>query len=264
MPQTLQQRQIAYENSYDYNIIGKIPVILKIDGRNFSRLTKSVEKPYCFKTSSLLSGTMLALVKQIEGAVFGYQYSDKIIIIIKNDSKTETDPWFGNRVQKLSSIASSLATFEFLNNFWQIDEPPSLEGSILFTTHVFGIPDVTEVINYCIYRQFRCLKYAIDQATYSFFLPKYGRQTKDLLEDKGTEERRELLISEGFDFDGLTHAFRYGIGSYLIPNIVNTNHGQATHHKWVLDTEIPLFANNKEFLRTIISTGSDVFRPGRY
>jgi tRNA(His) guanylyltransferase len=96
MAQTLQQRMIAYEESTSQRIISRIPVIIKIDGWSFSRVTKNLPKPFCHKTMAMLNGTMISLVKQIDGAVFGYQYSDKIIIglvIISNLCALQPLPW---------------------------------------------------------------------------------------------------------------------------------------------------------------------------
>lgn len=263
MAQTLQQRQLGYEKSYSQSIIGQIPVVLKIDGRSFARVTKSTQKPFCHKTMVMLNGTMLNLAKQIDGVVFGYQYSDKIILILRNDRSQEEDPWFGNDIQKLSSVSASMATYEFMNQLWDMDDPPNLEGSIGFATHAFGVPSIGEAINYLIYRQFRCMQYAVNEAVYSVLYPRYGKETASILEDKKLEDRRRILDESGFDFNSLPASYRHGSAAYVTPKLVDTNQGQITRHKWLLDFEVPLFTDVKDRLRTILTTGSDIFRPER-
>jgi tRNA(His) 5'-end guanylyltransferase len=259
----LQPRQLSYENSYNQNIISNIPVIIKINGRSFKHLTKNVQKPFCQKTMYLLNNTMIALAKNIDGVVFGYQYSDKIILVLRNDRSHEEVPWFGNNTQKMSSAAASLCTYEFMNQLWGMDNPPELEGPISFCAHSFGVPSIKEVINYLLYRQFRCIKNTLDEAVRFVLWPRYGNQTHSILEDKNMSDRRQILDESGFDFNSLPMAFRHGCSTYLIPSIVNTAQGQITRQKWMVDFDTPLFNDSKEWLNTILTTGSDIFRPER-
>jgi tRNA(His) guanylyltransferase len=264
MASSFKQRCHDYENAYDFNIIGRIPVIVKLDGKSFTKITNDVDKPFCLKTCVLFNKTMYSLVKQIEGIVFAYQYSDKIIFILRNDKKQNTELWFGNKIQQISSYVSSLATYEFMNNLWQMDNPPSLNGVIAFTCHVFGISDISEAANYLIYKQFRSLQNAIDQSIYSLFEERYGAdETASLLNGKDTKDREQLLENAGIDFNKLPVIFRHGTASYLIPQIININSGQVTRHEWTIDNNLPLFAKNREFLMTILSSGTDIFRPGK-
>jgi tRNA(His) guanylyltransferase len=259
MAQTLQQRMISYEESTSPKIISRIPVIIKIDGRSFSRVTKSIQKPFCHKTMAILNGTMLSLVKKIDGAVFGYQYSDKIILVLRNDRGEDEDPWFGNDVQSMCSAAASMATYEFMTQLWEIDQAPELEGDISFKAKVFGIPNISEVINYIIYKQYCCMQCAIDETVYSVI----GRGA--VLDGVDIEDRKRILDDAGVSLEELPASFRHGSAVYLTPKLVHTAHGEVTHHKWWVDFEVPLFVEKKdrEILRTILTTGSDIFRPER-
>lgn len=254
---------LAYENSYSQNIIGKIPVIIKINGRLFTRVTKNVQKPFCQKTMFVLNNTMINLVKQIDGVVFGYQYSDKIILVCRNDRSPEENPWFNNNVQKISSVASSMATYEFINKMWEMDHPPDLSGTITFSAHAFGVPNIPEAINYLIYRQFRCIQNAVDEAVRSVLWTRYGHETHTILEDKNMNDRKQILDEAGFEFDSLPAAFRHGSATYLTPSFVNTAQGQITRNKWLADFDVPSFNGSKEWLDTILTTGCDIFRPER-
>ena len=257
-------RQFGYEDSYSYNILARIPVVIKLDGRSFARVSKNTPKPFCQKTMALLNKTMLSLVKQIDGVVFGYQYSDKIFLVLRNDRSIDEDPWFGNDIQKLASVSASMCTYEFMTQMWSLgEEAPSLEGSITFASQAFGLPSIKETVNYFIHRQLRCMHHAVNEAVYSVLLPKYGRQTPTILEEKNLEQRRQILDEAGFEFESLPGAFRRGSAAYLAPALAQTSQGQRTRQKWLLDFDIPLLAESKEWLGTIITTGSDIFRPER-
>lgn len=256
-------RQLGYEDSYTYNIIGRIPVIIKINVCSFPRMTKHTQKPFCHKTMALLTGTMQSLAKQIDGVVFGYQYSDRIILVLRNDRSLEEDPWFGNDVQKMAAVSASMATYEFMTQLWTMNEAPRLDGSINFASKAFGVPSIKEAVNYLIHRQLRCMQTAVNEAVYSVLWPRYGRQTAGILEEKNMDERRQILEDAGFDFDSLPTPYRHGAATYLAPTLAQTAQGQVTRQKWLMDFDVPLLAESKEWLGTIISTGSDIFRPER-
>jgi tRNA(His) 5'-end guanylyltransferase len=263
MAKTLFERHKAYEEKTDYEILPKIPVIVKVNGKGFAKLTKNISKPFDHKLSTIFNQTMFSIVKQIEGVVFAYQYSDKIILTIRNDQTNDSEPWFGNKLQKINSVISSLVTHEFLFYRNEMDNPPELDGSTIFTVHTFPVPNFDEAVNYYIYRQYRCIQDAVNDTVYARLRTTYGASLQDVLEHKGTDERKELLKQEGIDFDKYPANFRFGSGCYLIPTIVKTDQGQFSRQKWICDLELPLFSNHRDFLRTIIKTGSDIIRPDR-
>jgi tRNA(His) 5'-end guanylyltransferase len=256
MPQTLKQRQQLYERAYDLNIIPRLPIIIKLDGWNFSKVTKNVAKPFCNKTMALLTGTMIALVKQIESVVFGYQYSDKIVLVLKNNNPNY-DPWFNNSIQDLVSVASGLATDAFRTNHLNMEEPPDLYGQFVFKTHAFALPDINETINYLISEQISCYQSAVTNATLTKVHPSD-------LHDKGIEDRKNILSDFGINFDKFYEpTYRNGTAVYLTPSLIETQQGQETKQKWLLDLDLKQFVDNKQFLSTILNTGSDIFRPER-
>lgn len=258
-----QPRQIEYEENQNYKILPRIPVIIKIDGRSFSKITKHTQKPFCHKIMALLNETMLALVKQIDGVVFGYQYSDKMLFVLRNDRSQDEDPWFGNHIQQQASVAASMATYHFMRNLWSMDDPPNLEGDITFHARVFGVPSIKEACNYLIYRQWMCLQNAINEAVYSVLWPRYGKKTAAFLDEKSLDQRKQILEDAGLDLDNLPSAYRLGSAAYVVPTIVHTTQGQINRQKWTLDFDIPLLSKSQDWLRTILTTGSDIFRPER-
>jgi tRNA(His) 5'-end guanylyltransferase len=253
---------IEYEQSSSHNITRRIPVIIKIDGRSFSNVTKNIDKPFCAKTMSILNGTMLSLLKQIDGAIFGYQYSDKIIIVLRNDRSQDEDPWFGNSVQDMCSASASMATGEFMNRLWEMDQPPVLEGSLTFKSHVFGLPSVSEVVNYITHAQYCCIDYAINQAVYTVLRGRYGNP-ESILNGVDVESRKKILDEAGVEINKFPVSYRHGLAAYQIPKLVATAHGQVNHSKWLMDYNTPLFVDERKKISDIIKTGSDIFRPER-
>lgn len=263
MSQSFQQRHQVYEAAYDNIIINRLPIVIKLDGRSFSKLSENLQKPFDHNLTAIFNDTMLSLAKQIDGVIFGYQYSDKIIFILKNDKTKDTDPWCGNKIQALASLSASIATYEFMVHLWEMDPILNLNGPISFKSKVWAIPDNNEIINQLILRQYACVQHAVNESVHSVLKTKYGAETNQLLEGKTLEQRKQILSESGISFDSLPKIYRNGSGVYLTPTLINTPQGQITKHKWLLDFELPIFIENKEFIKTIITTGSDIFRPER-
>lgn len=268
MAKSLDDRQKEYENAYDIKIINRIPIIIRIDGKNFHHVTRRLEKPYCPSMLNLMATTMLGVVREIDGAVFGYQQSDEITIVVRNDQSLETQPWYGNRVQKIVSISAALATFEFSAAYLNLDhdERPNLAGKIIFDARVFAVPTVGEVVNNLIFRQQDCIRNALNNATSAELTKLHGKKAADkILHEKSSLEREELLHSEcGIVFS--THypaAYRHGIAAYKAPRIIDTEVGQITRNRWILDRNLPKFSEDRNFALDIINFGHDIFRANR-
>ena len=58
--------------------------------------------------------TMLALCEQIQGCVLGYTQSDEITLVLVDYQRIESMAWFDNQVQKMCSVAASIATSAFV------------------------------------------------------------------------------------------------------------------------------------------------------
>ncbi len=267
MNHDLGDRQKAYEAAYDYSIIGRIPVIVRVDGRAFSKVTRDVPKPYCKKTSTAMAYTMFETIKQIDGATFGYTQSDEITFVIYKpySKKSDSDTWFNNRIQKICTATASMATYYF-NEFLHTPESPNISGPAFFDARVFGLPDVTETINNLIFRQQDCRVNAISSATIAELGRKYGRKEAfNILQSKKTSDRIDILKSEcDIDFEeAYPTQFKMGAAAYRAPRIIETPNGQATRIKWYLDKSPPSFINDRIWLVNLLSNGRDIFKPER-
>lgn len=265
MKQDLSDRQKSYEKDYDYSITNRIPVIVRVDGRGFTKLTRDVPKPFCYKTSSAMAYSMFESIKQIDSSIIGYTQSDEITFVLWNKN-IESDSWFNNRVQKIGSIVSSMVTYYFNEYVKSSDEPPNIKGPAFFDARVFALPNATEVINNLIFRQQDCKVNAVTSAAKAEMGRKYGRiDGAKRLNGKKTAERIQILKNEcGIVFeDEYPSNFKWGIAAYKAPKVVQSSKGSITRTKWTLDVSPPDFIKDRMFLINILSTGSDIFRPER-
>lgn len=168
---SLGDRMKQYEDVPRTYLMRHMPVIIRLDGRAFSGLCKRYfqEKPFDSKFQSLIVKTTKYLMKEIQNTKFAYCQSDKISILMHDCPKWyrgSTQPWFGNNIQKITSVAASMASSKF-----SLEANPltykNKYGTIIqeyvpvaFDARVFNLPK-EEVINYFIWRQNDCSRNAV-------------------------------------------------------------------------------------------------------
>lgn len=160
-----------YETIPKTRLMRRCPVAIRIDGKAFHTFTRGFNKPFDEVLVKAMQNTMKYLCENIQGCVFGYTQSDEITLILLDYQTLDTDAWFGYEVQKMCSIAASMATMAFnkyfnkeINN-WYFTCPinpskdnlwtkytQSIEKGAMFDARVFNIPK-EEVTNLVYWRQ---------------------------------------------------------------------------------------------------------------
>ena len=95
---------------------------------------------------TVMQETMLELCRNIQGCVFGYTQSDEITLVLTDYKTIKTSAWFDYNIQKLASVASSMATLYF-NRIWNQKWPECFRtgldekvGLATFDARCFNIP----------------------------------------------------------------------------------------------------------------------------
>lgn len=254
--QTIKERISSYEDVCNYKLLPKIPIIIQINGRSFHKTTSFLNKPYCELFSDTMAFTMMQLCLEIEGAIFAYQYNDQIIIIARNDRNADTLPWYDNRIQKISSAVSSLATFHF-NNMANLKNI-NLVGDSIFLTQVFNAPTVLEAIHAIVLKQQQNFQYAVQAACFYELIKLHKKESiKEMLSGLTIDEKIDLLYQEcNISFNEYPMAFKRGIACYRSPQIIN----DSVKNKWILNKEPPIFTQDHSLLANVFQNGADILR----
>jgi tRNA(His) 5'-end guanylyltransferase len=161
-----------YEQVPKYRLMRRTPVIIRIDGKAFHSFTKGFNRPFDEVFGKAMTKTMVYLCENIQGCIFGYKQSDEISLVLSDYKKFNSEAWFDYEVQKMCSIAASMATMAFNKFFedevydfhienvaplWRTPEDEqyyekylkAIEKGAMFDARVFNIPK-EEVVN-CIY-----------------------------------------------------------------------------------------------------------------
>lgn len=256
----LKDRISSYQEAAAHKLLGKLPIIMVVNGRSFSKLTSLLDKPFSNLIAECMCSTLLRLTQEVDGAIFGYSFNDEMVIIARNDQNLDTAPWYDNDIQKISSIVSSISTLHFNNYANSLDL--NLMGEPVFTTNVFAVPNIMEAINVMVSKQQQAFQSAIHFACLYELLKKYDKNDiKEMLSGTGQDEKIQLLQQEcGVDFNEYPLAFRRGVACYRAPKLLHFDNTEIIKNKWTLNTEIPIFTKEHAFLSQIFKTGVDIFR----
>ena len=162
-----------YETIPKTRLMRRCPVAIRIDGKAFHTFTRGFNKPFDEVLVKSMQRTMKYLCENIQGCVFGYTQSDEITLILLDYQTLDTDAWFDYEVQKMCSIAASMATMAFNKYFYyeihsnydvgNVFRPKTeqqlvntylkaVEKGAMFDARVFNIPK-EEVTNLVYWRQ---------------------------------------------------------------------------------------------------------------
>lgn len=108
-----------YEQVPKYRLVRRTPVMIRIDGKAFHTFTRGFERPFDEVFNNAMNKTMEYLCENIQGCIFGYRQSDEISLVLSDYKKLNSDAWFDYEVQKMCSIAASMATMMFNKFFAQ-------------------------------------------------------------------------------------------------------------------------------------------------
>ena len=252
----LKDRVEGYIAVSDYKLLSRLPIIITINGRSFSKLTQLLDKPYCSKLAECLLSTTLRLCSEVEGALFAYQHNDEIVLVVRNDQHPDTVPWFDNKLQKVCSLTSAIATMHFNDCASSINL--NLSGDPVFTSQVFTVPNIGEAINTIVYKQQQNFHTSIQSACCYELIKKYDNTViKNMLMGLSMDEKIDLLLQEcKIDFKQYSLAFRRGTACYKVPKVSES----STKYKWFLNPELPIFTQDTSFLANLFKNGADIFR----
>lgn len=230
-PCDLGERMKRYEGVSSTALMRRTPVILRIDGKAFHTFTRGLDKPYDQPLQLAMALTTRHLVANIQGAVFGYTQSDEISILLQDWKTLETDCWFGYNVQKMVSIASSMATAQF-NLLY--DHPVRSKDVALFDARAFNLP-FAEVANYFVWRQQDAVRNSINSLGQAHFSHKelHGLNTSKV-QDK-------LMLEKGINWNDVPTKFKRGTAVITRPGF-----------KPDVDEEMPVITQDRAYVERYI------------
>ena len=277
---SLGDRMKGYENAFRHYLPRRMPVIIRIDGKAFHTYTKGFHKPFDYILMKAMQETAYELCKKIEGVKLAYVQSDEISLLLTNDDTLETEPWFGNNLQKLCSIAASIATLAFhkamqqcIYDFTYSFSIGTIEETYAFlekeysyskefmqseewgwyfhriqTSHCNGahfdarafVLPKEEVTNYFIWRQQDATRNSIQMVAQSNF------SHKELQGLNCNKLQDKLFTEKDINWNDFSVPEKRGTCIIKVPTF--TNEAILPKMKWAIDYNIPIFTEYREYV----------------
>lgn len=226
---SLGDRMKTFENVSRYQLIRRMPVIIRLDGKAFHTFTKvlkhidpSVEQtPFSLLMHEWMASTTSALMQNIQNAKVTYSQSDEITILLRDWDKHETEQWFDGNIQKIVSIASSIASTHFSHLIYKSHQLPPIQ----FDARVFNLPE-SEVVNNFIWRQKDATRNSIQMLGRHYF------SHKQMHEKNVSHIQDMLMLEKGVNWNDIPTWMRRGF--------CVTRDG--------VDREIPIFTQDRDYI----------------
>lgn len=274
-----------YEQIPKTKLMRRCPVAIRIDGKAFHTFTRGFQKPFDEVLIKSMQETMKYLCENIQGCVLGYTQSDEITLILVDYKKLTSSAWFDYEVQKICSIAASMATMAF-NKFFadnvekeilsnsdkegnvvddnleiiHINHVHSMRKGAMFDARCFNIPK-EEVTNLVYWRQLDASRNSIQMVGQANFSHKE-------LQNKSCNDIQDMLMAQkSINWNNLpTYQKR---GSCCVRNkiVIESDGVMATaqlrdtsksENEWIIDTDIPIFkGEGREYIDRLVFIGEE-------
>ena len=255
----LSEKMKRLENVTNISLELKKPVIMRLDGRAFSKYTKGLDKPFDIDLSEVFQWVAYELKGQLDNVKFIYSQSDEISILMTDWTNENTEAWFKYRVQKMVSVASSITSAlfnskvedvinKYVDRVADIDEArfkvtdeltrdekkyfvwKGKQYKAVFDCRVFNV-ELEDVVPYFIYRQKDAMRNSIQTLAQVYFSP-------NELKNKNQSDMKQMILERtGIVYDDLPNLQKVGFTIY-----------KNDYNEWILDKEIPEFMINRDYI----------------
>lgn len=182
-------------------MIPTLPVIIRLDGNNFSKWTKGLDKPFDENLNQLMTETTEFLVKETN-AVVGYTQSDEITLILYSKDKKSAIYHEGRKQKILSKLTAKCSIF-FNNRRKEL--LPEHNKDAIFDCRIYQVPTLNDAVAQLIWRENDATKNSISMLAQSHF--SHGH----LYGLSGSQMQDKLMLEKGVNWNDLPVKYKRGV-----------------------------------------------------
>lgn len=205
---SLGDRMKRYEDVNRHTLTPRMPAILRVDGRAFHSYTRGCDRPFDERLMMAMDRVALKLCHEVTNARCAYVQSDEISILMTDYATHDTQPWFGGNIQKIVSVAASMAAVH-LTLESPTFHPLCLDDMMAygpipceFDARVFAMPK-EDVANYFVWRQQDWTRNSLQMLSRSLY-------SHSELKGKNQAAMHEMCFQKGKNWADLSPVMKNG------------------------------------------------------
>lgn len=201
----LDQKMRVYETAHDYCVPDGFYMVARLDGRNFTKLTRETikaEAPFDTNFRDAMVETVERLMRSGFGVKYGYTQSDEISLLLDEDDYT-----FNRKLRKYDSVLAGEASATF---------SLAMQTHAVFDCRISILPNQELVKDYFCWRMEDAFRNSLNSYAY-WTQRKNGKSEHEAtvsLLGAGTAYKNELLFGYGINFNEAPTWQKRGVGLY--------------------------------------------------
>lgn len=201
----LDKKMRVFETAHDHCVLPNMYMVARIDGRNFTRLTKDVHQfkaPFDERFRDYMVDTVKHLMTCGFNVIYGYTESDEISLLfaLREDA-------FSRKLRKFNSVLAGEASAKF----------SLLLGDLAaFDCRISQLPTQNDVIDYFRWRNEDAFRNALNAHCYWQLREENvsARKATNQLKGLGVAAKNEFLFKRNINFNDLPDWQKRGVGVY--------------------------------------------------
>ncbi|WP_343566507.1 tRNA(His) guanylyltransferase Thg1 family protein [Sphingobacterium sp.] len=245
----LDKKLRIYETYQDRQVLPGMYMVARIDGRNFTKLTKEThafQAPFDEKFRDMMVETVKHLICCGFNIIYGFTESDEISLLFHLQENT-----FGRKTRKLISILAGEASAKF----------SSMLGDVAaFDCRISELPNASLVEDYFRWRNEDAHRNALNAHCY-WNLRQNGLNKNEAtkrIEGLSVSMKNELLHSYGINFNELPNWQKRGIGIYWKKvkstgiNPLSNEKVEVVRRQLAVDMDLPIGYSYNRYIAELI------------
>jgi len=245
----LDKKMRVFETAHDHSVLPQIYMVARLDGRNFTRLTKEIhafDAPFDSRFRDCMVNTTKHLMQCGFNIIYGYTQSDEISLLFHLE-----ETCFQRKTRKYNSVLAGEASAKF----------SLLLGNLgTFDCRISQLPTQGLVVDYFRWRNEDAHRNALNAHCY-WLLRNEGEsptQADEALRGKSVSAKNEFLFQQGVNFNDLPPWQKRGTGLYwetYEKPAVNPKTGEhvfAKRRRIRVDMDLPLREAYSSFLISLL------------
>lgn len=184
-----------YEKVWDFSLLPRSPLFIRVDGKSFHTYTRGSDKPFDQHLINAMVKAAQKTAKEMSGFVAAYIQSDECTFMLSDYTNFDSEGWFNYELNKVVSISASAYTAYFNEAYDRV-------GLGLFDSRAFTVP-IEDAPNVFIWRQRDWERNSIQMLARAHLSHKE-------LDHKKVPEIHEMLHQKGINWASLSDQLKNG------------------------------------------------------